>query len=42
MELVQNGEVVAGGSFSLEMSDNFEWGMDLFRQADDPLVGCFG
>jgi hypothetical protein len=42
MEFSQDGEVVAQGSFTLTMSDNFEWGMDLFRQADDPQVGCFG
>lgn len=42
MELIQHGEVVAEGSFTLAMSDNFEWGMDFFRQADDPLEGCFG
>jgi len=42
VELVQAGEVVAQGAFTMTMSDDFEWGMDLFRQAQDPLVGCFG
>ena len=42
MELMQSGEIVAEGSFTLNMSKNFEWGMDLFRQAGDPLDTCFG
>ncbi len=45
MELIQNGEIVSAGSLTLPMSDDFEWGVDLFRQASDPLevcIGCFG
>lgn len=42
MELTQGGEVVASGSFALAMSPDFEWGMDLFRQAQNPLPGCLG
>ena len=42
MELIQSGEVVAEGSFILEMTHNFEWGMDLSRQSNDPLLGCIG
>ena len=42
IELTQDGAVVAQGSFSLPMADNFQWGLDLFRRADDPQVGCCG
>jgi len=42
VELSQNGVVVAAGSFGLSMSDNFEWGMDLCRQAENPEPTCFG
>jgi hypothetical protein len=42
MELRQGSDVVAAGSFSIEMTQNFEWGMDLFRQIADPLAACFG
>lgn len=42
MELIQDGEIVSAGSLTLPMSDDFEWGVDLFRQASDPLEVCIG
>ena len=42
LELRQGGVVVAQGEFSLEMRRNFEWGMDIFRQVNDPTEGCLG
>lgn len=42
MELIQDATVVSEGSFTLAMSDDFEWGIDLFRQAGDPQEFCFG
>ncbi|MDH5589710.1 MAG: hypothetical protein OEZ65_09090 [Gemmatimonadota bacterium] len=40
--LYQGGEVVAGGGASIAMQGNFEWGLDVFRQIEDPLDTCMG
>jgi hypothetical protein len=42
LELQQGGVIVAQGGFMLEMRRNFEWGMDIFRQVNDPAEGCLG
>jgi hypothetical protein len=42
VELTQAGEVVAQGSVTLAMREDFEWGMSVFRQAEDPQEQCFG
>lgn len=42
LELRQRGALVAQGEFNLKMRRNFEWGMDIFRQVEDPTEGCFG
>jgi hypothetical protein len=42
LELHQDGDLVAEGMFSLDLLDNFEWGMDVFRQPSDPGATCIG
>lgn len=37
-----SNDVVATGSVSLELRENFNWSIDLFRQTDDPASECMG
>lgn len=37
-----SNDVVASGSVSLELRENFNWSIDLFRQTDDPASECMG
>ena len=42
VELRQGGRTAVSESFSWEMAEDWEWGMDIFRQASDPTVYCLG
>jgi hypothetical protein len=42
VRLFQGDELVAGGELTLEMADDWEWGMDVFRRVENPALGCFG
>lgn len=42
VQLTQSGVVVAEGTIGWELANEYEWGMDVFRQAADPISGCFG
>jgi len=42
VQLYQQGSVVASGTVSWALRDEYEWGLDIFRQRDDPTETCFG
>lgn len=42
VELYQGGEWVGEGSVSWQLQEGYEWGMDIFRQVDNPADTCFG
>jgi hypothetical protein len=42
VQLIQDGETVAEGNAAWGMREGYEWGLDLFRQVDDPSDTCFG
>ena len=42
VELTQGGQVVAEGIIAWALAEDFEWGLDIFRQASDPTASCFG
>lgn len=42
VHLYQGGHLVAEGSVSWALRDEHEWGLDIFRQVDDPTQACFG
>lgn len=42
IELSHGGVVVAEGALDLTLRDEFEWGMDLYRQTTDPADFCLG
>jgi hypothetical protein len=45
VELTQAQQLVGSGVVQWELQENFEWGLDVFRQVDDPMgscIGCFG
>lgn len=40
--LRQAGVIVAAGRFGWEMAPGWAWGMDIFRQVEDPAAMCLG
>lgn len=42
VQLHQDGDVTAEGSVGWALRNEHEWGLDIFRQVEDPTETCFG